>query len=63
MGTGLLVVPRYVPVCIPKADPPPRMTTKMAKGMRLKCNPLLLLSATVNTTKMKMKVPMNWSGR
>ena len=62
-GTGLLLVPRYVPVCIPKAAPPPRMTTKMAKGMRLRCNPLLRRSETENTIKMKMKVLTNWSGR
>ena len=59
---GWAPVPRDVPVCIPNAAPIPRMTMKMTKGMRLGCNPLLRLSATENTTKTRMKVPMNWSG-
>jgi hypothetical protein len=35
------------------------MERKMAKGMRLGCNPLLRLSETENTTKRRTKVPIN----
>jgi hypothetical protein len=38
------------------------MTMKIAKGMRLGCNPLLRRSETENTTKTRTKVPTNWSG-
>lgn len=54
---------RDLPVCIPNAAPIPKMTMKMTKGTRLGCNPLLRLSEMANTTKTRMKVPMNWSGR